>query len=75
MLSKCGDPLLVYRSTPLGNGYSPAQMFTTSNLRTTLYLSPENRGDLESFQLQQKDEDLKMRQKKNFDSSLHETLL
>ncbi|UYV69222.1 K02A2.6-like [Cordylochernes scorpioides] len=45
ILKKNQDPslgLLEYRSTPLENGYSPAELLMGSKLRTTLPIAPEN---------------------------------
>ncbi|UYV66350.1 K02A2.6-like, partial [Cordylochernes scorpioides] len=45
ILKKNQDPslgLLEYRSTPLENGYSPAELLMGRKLRTTLTIAPEN---------------------------------
>ena len=73
LFDKCTDPrlaLLAYRSTPLEQGYSPAQLLMSRNLRTTVpvhhcKLKPEV---IASEGLNKKDSELKQRQKENYDS-------
>ena len=72
LLRKSGDPylsLLAYRSTPLENGYSPAQLLMSRNLRTTLPTTREQRCPkvVNPLDLEERDDRLKDRQKRNFD--------
>ena len=72
LLRKSGDPylaLLAYRTTPLENGYSPAQLLMSRNLRTTLPVTREWRRPkvVAPSQLEEKEKHLKERQKRNFD--------
>ena len=72
LLRKSGDPylsLLAYRSTPLENGYSPAQLLMSRNLRTTLPTMREQRCPkvVNPLDLEERDDRLKDRQKRNFD--------
>ena len=72
-LKKSKEPylaLLAYRSTPLQNGYSPAQLLMSSNLRTILPEVREKRiPKVVDFQvLEERDEVLKDRQKKDYDA-------
>ena len=80
MLRKSGDPylsLLAYRSTPLEIGYSPAQLLMSRNLRTTLPATREQRRPkvVPQFELEERDEHLKSRQKRNFDARHRATTL
>ena len=80
MLRKSGDPylaLLAYRSTPLENGHSPAQLLMSRNLRTTLPVTREQRRPkaVELSQLEEKEEHIKERQKRNFDQRHRATKL
>ena len=69
-LKKCNDPylaLLIYRSTPLHNGYSPAQLLMGRRLRATLpvFLKPTIPEYSEALQ---KETEMRAKQKTNFDS-------
>ena len=73
LLKKSGDPylaLLAYRTTPLQCGYSPAQLLMSRNLRSTLPDVSENRVPkvVDSQVFEEKDEQIKDRQKRNHDS-------
>ena len=73
LFDKCPVPhlaLLAYRSTPLEQGYSPALLLMSRNLRTTVpihtcKLKPEV---IAPERLSKKDSELKQRQKENYDS-------
>ena len=72
LLKKADDPylaLLTYRSTPLEQGYSPAELLSR-RIRTTVPAMPSlykpKVPDEES--LRDKDKSLKERQKRNFDT-------
>ena len=72
LLRKSGDPylaLLAYRSTPLKNGYSPAQLLMSRNLRTTLPVAREQRRPkvVIPSELKEREEHLRERQKRMFD--------
>ena len=64
------EALLAYRSTPLKNGYSPAQLLYSRQLRTNVPITLQQRHPTlpDSSRLAQVDQHLKQRQKKNFDS-------
>ena len=73
VLKKAEDPyaaLLAYRSTPLECGYSPAELLMNRRLRTTVPMIPTQLiphvPDYST--LRQKEKEIKMRQKSNFDS-------
>ena len=73
LLNKNVDPhlaLLVYRSTPLENGYSPAELLMSRKLRTTIPVISDNLQPKlpNNSELRQKEEKMRQRQKKNFDS-------
>ena len=73
LLQKAEDPykaLLVYRSTPLHNGYSPAELLMSRRLRTTLPVIPSKlRPSLPDFHLvRKKEEQARERQMNNFDT-------
>ena len=73
MFQKNEDPymaLLILRSTPLENGYSPTELLMGRKIRTTLPLT-ENQlipsiPDMEM--VRKKEEQIKQRMKKNFDA-------
>lgn len=73
LLLKNKDPyhaLLVYRSTPLANGYSPAELLMGRRLRTLLPTHPKKlQPQLPNKTiLEQKEKKLKEKQKQNFDN-------
>lgn len=61
--------MLAYRSTPLENGYSPAELLMGRKLRTTVPTTPQAMKPQlpDAIRLQSKDEKIKKRQKRNFD--------
>ena len=72
MLVKNDDPylaLLTYRSTPLENGYSPAELLMGRKLRTTVPVVPTQLLPSlpEISQLREKEKQMKEKQRKNFD--------
>ena len=73
LFDKCSDPhlaLLAYRSTPLEQGYCPAQLRMSRNLRTTAPVHPCKLKPevIEPERLGKKDSELKQRQEENYDS-------
>ena len=73
LLKKSGDhylALLAYRNTPLQCGYSPAQLLMSRNLRTTLPDIRERKVPMvvDPLVFKEKDNDIKQRQKRNYDS-------
>ena len=74
LLNKSDDPylaLLAYRSTPLANGYSPAELLMGRKLRTTVPIISSNLQPRlpDSQALRQKEGEMRrQRQKKTFDS-------
>ena len=72
LLDKNADPylaLLDYRSTPLENGYSPAQLLMGRNLRTSIPILPRQLTPKlpNSSLVKEKEKEIKERQKGNFD--------
>ena len=72
LLKKEGDPyiaILAYRSTPLQNGFSPAELLMSRKLRTVVPITREQRTpkvpEIETLRAREKQ--LKDRQKQNFD--------
>ena len=67
LLRKEKDPsiaLLAYRTTPLSNGYSPAQLLMNRRLRTTVPITREMRQpEVPSRVLREKEETLRAKQK------------
>ena len=73
LLKKCSDPhlaLLTYRSTPLEHGFSPAQLLMSRQLRTTVPIVPSQlKPSVPDYTtVKAKDDMIKDRQKRNFDS-------
>ena len=72
-LMKKGDDMylaiLAYRTTPTEIGYSPAELLMNRKLRTTVPMLPELRKPtvIDPFLVAEKDANLKVRQKHNFD--------
>ncbi|UYV79257.1 K02A2.6-like, partial [Cordylochernes scorpioides] len=72
ILKKNQDPslgLLEYRSTPLENGYSPAELLMGRKLRTTLPIAPDNLnpGLVDSQTLKRKEERRRKDMKSRYD--------
>lgn len=72
LLMKKDDPylaLLAYRTTPLEVGYSPSQLLMSRALRTTVPSTRKQREPRvpDTMTVRAKDQQLKARQKKNFD--------
>jgi len=62
--------LLAYRATPLQQGYSPAQLLMSRNLRTTVPVLPCRMKPVvvDSSHLRTRDGELKQKQKEHYDS-------
>ena len=72
LLDQCGDPhlaQLAYRTTPLEQGYSPAQLLMSRNIRTTVLVLPckPKPEVVASERLNRKYSELMQRQKENYD--------
>ena len=72
MLTKSEDPylaLLAYRTTPLGNGYSPSELLMGRRLQSTLAIVSDELKPRQANNelLRQKERDYKQRQKLNYD--------
>ena len=73
LLNKEKDPylaILSYRSTPLQNSYTPAELLMNRKLRTTVPMTREQRKPKVPDQqsLKAREEEIKSNQKNNFDS-------
>ena len=73
LFDMCTDPhlvLLTYRSIPLEQKYSPAQLLMSQDLRTTVPVHPcKLKPEVIAVErLNKKDSELERRQKKNYDS-------
>ena len=73
LLEKNDDPyiaLLAYRSTPIENGYSPAELLIGRKLRTTIPVIPRQLIPTlpKTRMLREKEKKLRHKQKTNFDS-------
>ena len=72
LLKKADDPLLAllaYRSTPLKNGYSPAELLMCRRLRTTVPVVPEQlQPKMPDYgSLARREREMRMQQKHTFD--------
>ena len=72
MLSKCNDPylaMLIYRSTPLQNGFSPGELLMGRKLRTIPILPNQLEPSTPDHSwLQKKESDVRTKQQQNFNS-------
>lgn len=80
LLKKSKDPymaLLAYRSTPLSNGYSPAELLMNRKLRSSLPITPEQLlPQIPDYsQLREKEERAREKQKATFDTRHRSQLL
>ena len=71
LLTKNEDPyiaLTLYRSTPLENRYSPAELLMSRRIRTIIPIAPAqlNPSVPDSFQVKRKEQLIKERQRENF---------
>ena len=71
LLKKDSDPYqaLAYRATPLEVGYSPSELLMSRKLRTTVPITRKQRMPqvLDPVSVRARDEQIKARQKRNFD--------
>ena len=73
MLRKCADPylaMLIYRSTPLQNGYSPGELLMGRKLRTTLPILPNQLepSTPDYSLLQKRESDVRTKEQQYFNS-------
>ena len=73
LIKKAADPylaLLTYRSTPLQNGYSPAELLMNRRLRTRVpMVSSQLKSSIPDYaSLRKKEQEMRRKQKSNFDS-------